>query len=162
MRITLGRKGDYAVRAVLDVARHWHHDRRKTRHIAEAMDIPRTYLTQILADLVAEGLLDARSGPAGGYTLARPPDQITLLDVVVASDGPVTLDQCVLSGGPCDWVEACPVHDTWARAQTAFTQQLAATTFADLADIDAELEAGTHQPTSPPHAERTPRHGKRT
>ncbi len=125
------------------------------------MDIPRTYLTQILADLVAEGLLDARAGPAGGYTLARPADQITLLDVVEASDGPVTLDRCVLEGGPCDWVDTCPVHDTWVRAQTAFTDQLAGTTLAELAGIDAQIQEGTHQPTNPPHEVRTARRGKR-
>jgi Rrf2 family protein len=159
MRITLGRKGDYSVRAVLDVARHTHDGRRKTREIAEAMDIPRNYLTQILADLVTRGLLDARAGPAGGYALARHPDQITLLDVVAASEGPVTLDQCVLEGGPCDWVGTCPVHDTWARAQTAFTEQLAATTFADLAEIDAQIQAGTHHADAPPHRERTIRRG---
>lgn len=157
MRMTLGRKGDYAVRAMLDVARHWNKGRRKTRQIAETMDIPRTYLTQILAALVGEGLLDGRSGPAGGYTLARPPEQITLLDVVVASDGPLILDQCVLAGGPCEWVEACPVHDVWAKAQTAFSQRLATATFADLTDIDAQIRTGTHQPSSPPHAVRTVR-----
>ncbi len=162
MRTTLGRKGDYAVRAMLDVARHWDIGRRKTRLIAETMDIPLNYLTQILSDLVAQGLLVARAGPAGGYTLARPPAEISLLDVVAASGAAISLDTCVLQGGPCDWVESCPIHDTWAAAQAAFAERLDATSLADLAVIDAAIEAGTHRPAEPLHPERKERHGVRS
>jgi len=77
------------------------------------MEVPDRYLTQILANLVAEGLLKAVAGPDGGYSLARSPESITLLDVVQAAEGQITLDECVLSGGPCEWEEACPPSWTW-------------------------------------------------
>ena len=124
MQASLGRKGDYSVRAVLDLARH-HGDRRKAREIAGEMDIPLRYLTQILAMLVQHGLLDALAGPSGGYTLARPPEEITLLEVVEAAEGPIKLEQCVLRGGPCSWEESCPVHIPWAQAQNALAARLA-------------------------------------
>ena len=158
MQASLGRKGDYSVRAVLDLARH-HDDRRKAREIAGQMDIPPRYLTQILANLVQQGLLDALAGPAGGYTLARPPRDITLLEVVEAAEGPIALEQCVLQGGPCEWEDSCPVHIPWARAQNALAAQLDATTFADLAGHAAEIDAGTHRlpADAPPHEVSAPR-----
>ena len=103
MRAVLGRKGDYSVRAVLDLASHTEQGRRKAREIATTMDIPERYLGQILANLVREGLLVAVAGPDGGYELAREPEEITLLEVVEASEGSIGLDECVLKGGLCDW-----------------------------------------------------------
>lgn len=161
MQVALGRKGDYSVRAMLDVARSHGHRRRKAREIAETMDIPQRYAPQILADLVRVGLLDAVAGPGGGYSLARPPDEITLFDVVNAAEGPTTLDTCVLRGGPCDWRDACPIHATWYRAQVAFVDTLAGVTLAELVDIDASIEAGTYQPDAPLHPTPTARRGVR-
>jgi Rrf2 family protein len=163
MEVTLDRRGDYSVRAVLDIARNSGKGRRKARQIASVMDIPARYATQILADLVRHGLLTAMAGPDGGYSLARPPDEITLLDVVDAVEGPTSLDTCVLRGGPCDWTDACPIHVTWSKAQAAFIDVLAGVTFAELVDIDAEIEAGTYSPGDVPlHLTATERRGIRS
>jgi Rrf2 family protein len=158
MQPSLGRRGDYSVRAVLDLARH-HDERRKSREIAGEMDIPARYLTQILANLVQHGLLDAVAGPTGGYTLARPPENISLLEVVEAAEGRIKLEQCVLRSGPCTWEETCPVHIPWARAQNALAEQLASTSFADLVKSAAEIDAGTYviPADTPSHAMLTPR-----
>lgn len=161
MQLKLKRKGDYSVRAMIHVARHHGDGLRQARQIASEMQVPYKYLTQILANLVTEELLVARHGPLGGYTLARDPTDITLLDVVEATEGPATFEHCVLEDGPCDWVEACPVHDTWSRAQASLARELASTTLADLALIDAAIESGEHQPDTPPHPGKTERHGQR-
>jgi hypothetical protein len=52
-------------------------------------------------------------------------------------------------------------HDTWARTQDALIQELAATTLAEIAAIDAAIEAGSHHPETPPHSRPTERHGNR-
>jgi Rrf2 family protein len=158
MQATLGRKGDYSVRAVLDIATH-NGVRRKAREIAEEMDIPSRYLPQILANLVEHGLLTAEAGPTGGYVLARPAESITLLDVVEAAERPIRLDQCVLRGGPCDWDTSCPIHVPWNRALDALTEQLTKTTFEELTLNFAEIAAGTYElpPDLPPHVVPTPR-----
>jgi DNA-binding IscR family transcriptional regulator len=80
---------------------------------------------------------------------------------VEAAEGPATFDHCVLRDGPCDWEQTCPVHDTWARTQAALTQELASTSLAEMAAIDAAIETGTHQPEAPPHTVTTDRHGHR-
>ncbi|MEN8235263.1 MAG: Rrf2 family transcriptional regulator [Actinomycetota bacterium] len=152
MQTTLGRTGDYAVRAVLNITRS-EGDRRKTREIAAAMDIPARFLTQILASLVAEGILHATAGPTGGYVLAKPAEEITLLEVVEAAEGPIALDKCVLSGGRCEWGEVCPVHIPWSRAQNAFREELAKASFADLRVSCEEISAGEYvlPPDAPLH-----------
>jgi Rrf2 family protein len=163
MRVALGRKGDYAVRSTLELAR-WHgRGRRKAREIAAAMDIPERYLPQVLGLLVRHQLLLATAGPDGGYELARPPSLITLLEVVEAAEGPIESTTCLLRGGPCDWENLCPVHRPWHRAQGALVQQLRQTTFADLAAEEAAIEAGDvlHAGTRP-HAEMPERRGVRS
>lgn len=141
MRVTLGRKGDYAVRAVLDLARHTDGGRRrKTREIAGATAVPENYLPQILADLVGAGLVVSMPGRDGGYTLARVADGISLLAVIEAVEGAVELTECVLVNGPCGWDSECAVHRFWSAAQDAFRQQLAATSFADIAAVSRLLE----------------------
>ncbi len=158
MEATLGRKGDYSVRAMLSVATHYE-DRQKSREIAKEMGIPPHYLPQILANLVQHGLLEALAGPAGGYCLARPPEEISLLEVVEAAEGSIKLERCVLQGGPCDWENACPVHVPWARAQNAMAAELAATTLAHLAHNATEIDADAHElpADTPPHKFPTPR-----
>ena len=152
MQTTLARKGDYSIRAVPDVTRNEGY-RTKTREIADAMDIPARYLTQILASLVAHGILRATAGPAGGYVLAKPPEDISLLEVVEAAEGPIALDECVLKGGRCEWDDICPIHVPWARAQNAFRDQLAGTSFADLRLASDEIAAGEFvlPADTPPH-----------
>lgn len=161
MQLSLKRKGDYAVRAMISVGRHYGNGLRQARQIATEMHIPYKTLTLILAGLVAEGLLAATHGPRGGYRLARHPDEITLLDIVEAAEGPATFDHCVLRDGPCDWKDTCPVHDTWARTQAALIRELASTSLAEITAIDAAIEAGSHQSQAPPHARPTARHGRR-
>lgn len=141
MQTTLGRTGDYGVRAVLDVARAHGAGRRKTREIAGAMNIPVRYLSQILALLVRADILTATAGPSGGYELARTPDDLTLLDVVEAVEGPVSLDRCVVRGIPCSSDGICAVHDAWSAAQDAMVDRLRDTTFAELVARDRELRA---------------------
>ena len=130
MQLSLKRKGDYAVRAMISVGRHYGTGLRQARQISTEMHIPYKTLTLILAGLVAEGLLEANHGPKGGYRLARDPSEISLLDIVEAAEGPATFDHCVLRDGPCDWEETCPVHDIWARTQDALIRELASTSLA--------------------------------
>lgn len=148
MEITLSSKGDYAVRAVLDLASHYGQGLRKAREIAEAMRIPKNFLSLILADLVREGVLQATTGRGGGYELNRPPREISLLEIVEIADGPIRLEQCLLRGMPCGADGYCAAHSAWAGAQDALVRKLEATNFATIAAANSRLrgtpaEAGT-------------------
>ena len=139
MKTILGRRGDYAVRAVLELSRHWGNGRRKSREIAQVMSIPRKYLPQILASLVRAELLSASAGRDGGYELRRPPRDISLLDVIEAVEPAAELTECVLRGGACQYDGVCAFHEHWLAAQLALSERLAATTLAELAQQDLEL-----------------------
>ena len=132
MQIELGLRGDYGIRAVLDVARHHRRGRRKTREIAQAMDIPPKYLSHILAALVHAGVLFATAGPAGGYQLVQPPGKTRLLDVINAVDDSSEIHRCVLKGIPCSSGDSCAIHHHWFAAQNAMRSELRRTTFAHL------------------------------
>lgn len=148
MQIALGRKGDYSVRAMIELARHYGDGRRKAREIARTMDIPERYLPQLLAPLVHAGLLAATAGPDGGYELAVPPRAISLLQVIELAEGPLESPECVLRGGPCDWEGICPAHDTWVGARAVLARHLDRTTLAQLAERDAAIERGDVTPPS--------------
>jgi Rrf2 family transcriptional regulator, iron-sulfur cluster assembly transcription factor len=147
MRLELGRHSDYAIRAAIDLARHHAAGvRRKAREIADEMDIPATYVPQILADLVRAGIAVSTAGPSGGYLLARPPGEVSLLEVIRAADDDPASKVCVLRGGPCRWDGACAVHTFWFDAQQAMLGKLEQTTLADVVAADAALEPGAAAP----------------
>jgi Rrf2 family iron-sulfur cluster assembly transcriptional regulator len=143
MDLALTRRGDYAVRAALCLAK-WGGDGRyvKIREVAQAMALPASYTPQVLRLLADAGLAEARAGRDGGYRLTRPADKIPLLDVVEAAEGTFALNRCILRGGPCHWDQACAVHAAWSAAVQACRDSLRRTTLADLVAADARLEAG--------------------
>lgn len=81
-------KADYALRAVAELACAGPRSV-KGEHIADAQGIPLRFLENILLELKHDGIVATQRGSAGGYTLARPPAQITLADVIRAVDGPL-------------------------------------------------------------------------
>jgi Rrf2 family protein len=87
----LSAKGEYAVKALLDLALHASDDLTPIQDIAARQGIPQRYLEQVLLGLRRAGFLFSRRGSAGGYRLARPADQITVGAVLRAVEG---------SGGP--------------------------------------------------------------
>ena len=138
MQITLDLRADYGIRAVLDVARH-HRHRRKTREIAEAMNIPPKYLSHILAALVHGNVLVATAGQSGGYELVRTPSKTRLLDVIEAVEEITEPDRCVIEGIPCNPDQSCAIHSHWLAAQDAMRRELRRTTFAQLVRDDAAV-----------------------
>lgn len=145
MERSLGKRADDMVRAVLDLARHNGQGHRKAADIAAQMDAPVTYLPQLLAELVHAGVVRSKAGRRGGYELTPAPAKVSLLEVIEVievADGPLVATECVLRGGPCRWEGSCVVHLLWARAQDAFRDALGASTFAEVAAIDAALSEG--------------------
>ena len=128
----LTKRGDYAVRAMLALARLPAGRLLSVRLIAEEMSIPVRFLPQVMGDLAAASLVEATTGRAGGYRLARPAADISLLDVVEAVEGDSRRRACVLRGGPCGVDGFCDVHDVFFEAQDAMRGALARTRLSDL------------------------------
>ena len=127
MQIT--RQADYAVRAVAFLARLDSDHRAATSQIAEKQKIPPSFLAKIVSQLSVAGLLQTSRGARGGVSLSRPPDEITLLEVVEAIDGPIYLNECVCGYDPCIFSEECPIYPIWCEAQEHLINLLKETTF---------------------------------
>ena len=130
MQIT--RQADYAVRAVLHLARMGNTERAATSTVAKEQNIPPSFLAKIISQLSIAGLLHTSRGARGGVTLAREPKDITLLEVVEAIDGPIQLNECVGNDGICTFEEDCPIKPVWCNAQEELVQRLKSTNFAQL------------------------------
>jgi Rrf2 family protein len=130
MQIT--RQADYAVRAVLYLAEQDANGRAPTSRIAQQMRIPPSFLAKIVSQLSVAGVVQTSRGARGGVSLAREPKDITLLEVIEAIDGPITLNECVPDRSACAFGDDCPVHDIWCDNQTKLVEQLGKANFGAL------------------------------
>lgn len=127
MQIT--RQADYAVRAVLYLARMEPNKRAATSQVAQDQHIPPSFLAKIISQLSIAGLLHTSRGARGGVTLAREPKDITLLEVIEAIDGPILLNECVSDNSICTFDEDCPLRPVWCEAQEELVNRLRSTNF---------------------------------
>ncbi|MEQ2007128.1 MAG: Rrf2 family transcriptional regulator [Limisphaerales bacterium] len=129
-------KSDYAMRAVLDLARsHPSGAAQRVEDIAARHGIPSNYLVQILLELKSRGLVKSVRGKKGGYQLAKPPAEITFGDVLRAVQGEV-FDTPALSNGKCP----PELHRAWTRLKTAAESAADAVNFQQLVEEGAEKE----------------------
>ena len=130
-------RGDYASRALLSLALH---DApaipTSVRDIAERTGLPQPYLEQILLALKGAGLVRSKRGVGGGYVLARPPDTITLAQIVSAVDGPIVAGEFgePHTGGACNHEGQCVLLGVWAEVGNHMREHLASFTLADMVD----------------------------
>lgn len=127
MQIT--RQADYALRAMVYLARLGPEERAATKKIAEVQKIPPSFLAKIISQLSIAKLIDTSRGARGGVKLARPAKAVSLLEVVEAIDGPIALNDCTVSPGKCEDAANCPLHDIWQEAQDELVAKLRDTTF---------------------------------
>jgi len=135
MQIT--RQADYAVRAVLYLARLESNQRAATSQIAQEQHIPPSFLAKIISQLSIAGLLHTSRGARGGVTLAREPKEITLLEVIEAIDGPIMLNECVSENSICTFDDECPLRPVWCDAQEELVSRLKNTNFQHLLEQSA-------------------------
>lgn len=120
------------------------------------MDVPQTFASQILTELVHAGLATSKAGRGGGYRLASPPESISLLQVVEAGEGPLRAERCALGDGPCRWDTVCPLHETWGAATAALRDTLAKTNLATLVARDIAIEQGVYPIPADAHRHSSP------
>jgi Rrf2 family protein len=145
MNMTLSKRGDYVMRAAIALARAFDSGTpRKIREVVADTEMPQTFASQILADLVRGGLAQSKAGRDGGYWLVRPPTEISVLEVIEAAEGPLRAERCALGDDRCNWEAVCPLHETWTAATAALSDLLANTSLAEVAARDAAIEAGTY------------------
>jgi len=133
----LTRAAEYAIRCVLYLAKRPFGQVVSRREVAEAMDIPMAFLGKIAQGLAKAGVLMVRQGALGGYELALPPGEISLLRVVEAMDGEILVNECLSRPQECGRSSYCAVHKVWDRARGQFRDTLSQASFEDLARQDS-------------------------
>ncbi len=128
----LSRSAEYAIRGLLHLAHKPPGEISYLEEISKAQDVPRPFLAKIFQTLSRKGFMRSYRGPSGGFVLAKDPKDITLLDVIVAIEGPIHLNDCLVYKGYCQRDDVCPVHDVWRMAQKRFLDLLSDWTFEDL------------------------------
>jgi Rrf2 family protein len=141
--LELSRKSDYALRAVIYLARIAPDRYGRVSEIAKAKDIPQAFLAQILPLLANRGVVKSQQGAHGGYALARAPREISFLDVIESVEGPLRLNKCVDGHhDDCSILDSCEMLHVWNQAQSQMVGYLRSVTMADM------LEA-PHHPQAP-------------
>lgn len=131
MKLELTRRGSYAIRAAVSLARIEGDNLTSSARIAASMGIPPRFLPQVMGDLVRAGIAEGVVGRAGGYRLARDPSEISLLEVIQAAEGDARRRTCVLKGVECGTTgTGCDVHHVFAAAQAAWLLELGGATLA--------------------------------
>jgi Rrf2 family protein len=139
MQIT--RQADYALRAMVYLAQIEPNLRSATSQIAEEQHIPPSFLAKIISQLSIAGLIHTSRGARGGVSLARPPEAISVLEVVEAIDGPLMLNECSNGTNNCAFGETCPLRPLWCETQADMVDRLRKTTFASVLERYAVLQA---------------------
>ena len=131
MQIT--RQADYALRAVKYLARLAPGEKASTSAIAAEQRIPPSFLAKIISQLSIAGLIHTVRGARGGVFLSRSAADISILDVVEAIDGPITMNECTTNPGTCSFSSDCVLHDLWCSIRSELTTKLKKTTFSKIA-----------------------------
>lgn len=139
MQIT--RQADYALRAMLYLARLEPTQRAATSQIAEEQRIPPSFLAKIISQLSIAGLIHTSRGARGGVSLARSPKEVSVLEVVEAIDGPIALNECTVSQDSCPFGEDCVIRPLWCEAQSELIDRLRNTTFAQFVNGQSAASA---------------------
>ncbi len=116
------RKGDYALKAMAYLAEVRGPNPHTIDEISEKSNVPRHFLAKILKDLTQANLLIAVKGAKGGYTLARQPSEISLLEVIEASVGPLALNICLEGSDRCSELSTCGLYPVWRKASQALRE----------------------------------------
>lgn len=135
-------KGEYGIRAVLDIALHFGEGPIQVREIARRQVIPERFLEQVMASLKKAGLVESVRGAQGGYLLTRSPARISLADVVQALEGRIAPMECVSEETlkRCEQVDLCVVRDVWKEVQNSIVDALDSITIEDLAKKQKQRE----------------------
>lgn len=127
----LSTRGKYGLYAMHYLAQHEHDGPQSLKRIA-SVGIPRQYLEQLLGSLRRNGLIRSVRGANGGYQIAKPSGEITVLDILDAMEGPLALSDCIADDSQCAKAGKCHVRNMWERLTVTINRELASVSLKDM------------------------------
>jgi Rrf2 family protein len=131
--LKLSMKGDYGLRALLDLAQRYGEGPVQSGEIALRQQIPEPYLDHLLTVLRKGGVVKSIRGPQGGHSLARAPQELTLAEVLGILEGSVSPMSCVDDPAACGLTSNCVLRDVWRQIGDSTRTILETTTIGELA-----------------------------
>jgi Rrf2 family protein len=129
----LSTRSRYGTRMMLDLAQHYDDGPVQIGEIAKRQDISVKYLEQLIIPLKKANYITSVRGPKGGHVLAKPPEEITVGEVVNVLEGGIDLTDCIENSDKCDRSETCLTRCIWESATRAMFQELNSRTLYDMA-----------------------------
>lgn len=130
----LSTRGRYGTRALLELALHQGEGPVLLKDISQRQQIPLQYLEHLITPLIAAGMVLSTRGPRGGVSLAKPPEEIRLSEVIQLLEGSVAPVECINNPGVCSRSELCVTRDIWGEMKKAVNGVLESTTLQDLVE----------------------------
>jgi Rrf2 family cysteine metabolism transcriptional repressor len=138
--VKISTKIRYGARAMLELACHYGEGPIELKEIAKKENISPKYLEQVINPLRAAGLVKSIRGSKGGYSLAKPPSEICLYDVVETLEGPLNLLECLHDAKVCQKVQWCVTRDIWEEVTDAISKIFYSVTLEDMVSRKREKE----------------------
>lgn len=124
----LSTKGRYGLRLMIELALHEKNELVTLKEISKQQQISQKYLWSLITPLQKAGLVRSERGARGGFMLARPASKITLRDIVVELEGPLSIVECVRTPSICHRNALCVARDVWADVSAKIENALKAIT----------------------------------
>ncbi len=141
--IRMTRVTDYGIVLLTYFARSSEGTLHTARDLARDAHLPLPTVNKVLKTLTRHDLLESHRGVKGGYTLARHPEEISVAEIISATEGPVAMTECTVDGpGGCDHESECPVADNWQRINQAIQEALHGITLAEMTRPVAPCDDG--------------------
>ena len=130
----LSTKARYSARAMIELALRFGEDPVKLKDIANNQEISIKYLEQLMYPLRINNYVKTQKGSRGGYSLSRPPEDITLYDIVFCVEGSLVPVDCVDNPDLCSRLDFCVTRNVWIKLHQAIVKELKSATLAALAE----------------------------
>lgn len=140
MGILFSRQCEYALQAVVYLAKKPEGERTSIKEISSTLKIPHHFIGKILQDLAYKGLLTSLKGPTGGFGLSRSAKNISLFNIVEAIDGTSLVNSCVMGFPDCGGKNPCSVHSQWEKQKDGIYKMLVNKSIYDMAMDMKKLE----------------------
>ncbi len=136
----LSTRGQYGTRALLELALHQGEAPVLLKDIAQRQQISLPYLEHLITPLIAGGIVWSTRGARGGVSLAKPPEQVKLSEVIQLLEGSIAPVECVNNPGVCSRSELCVTRDIWCELKRVMNRVLESTTLQDLTERQKRKE----------------------
>ncbi|MDX9702163.1 MAG: Rrf2 family transcriptional regulator [Candidatus Auribacterota bacterium] len=133
--IKISTKGRYAARFMLYLAVNSKQNPILLREIAHNEGVSEGYLEHVIPLLKSAGLIISSRGAKGGYALSRQPENITLLEIIEATEGPIQLVECVAPNSQCEKISVCVTRSIWKKLSDDMSKSLKNISLKDMMDM---------------------------